>query len=243
MRRIAYFLAVVVLGFVLLASDNLDYGVPKADCVVDRPGYVLGYSEEHEQAAWVMYRLTRLEAVCHQAMRTGDFREDTNVVTLSALPLDYWRSGWDRGHLAPAEDMRFSERAMRDSFYMSNVSPQSAGFNRGVWSRLEAEVRRMACREGAVFVITGPILEGGLRKIGCVNKVSVPRRFYKVVYDESPPVKMIAFIVPNEGSSAPLAGFVTTVDEVERQTGLDFFAGLANEDVLEARSDYDAWRD
>ena len=223
-----------VLGCFAWASDNLDYGTPAADCVVDRTGYALGYSEEHEQAVWVMYRLTREETLTRAAIRTDDFREDPNIVTFSALPSDYSRSGYDRGHLAPAEDMKFSETTMRDSFYMSNMSPQKPDFNRGVWKKLEKEVRRYAYNEGSVFVITGPILERGLKKIGGANKVSVPRRFFKIVYDETPPCKMIAFVLPNEGSTRPLSFFATTVDEVERLTGLDFFAGLENEDALES---------
>ena len=72
--------------------------------------------------------------------------------------------------------------------------------------------------------------------------MSVPRRFFKIVYDETPPRKMIAFVLPNEGSTQPLSSFATTVDEVERLTGLDFFAGLADEDALEANVDYSDWR-
>ena len=93
MRKIALSLLAAFAGCVLWASDNLDYGTPAADCVVDRTGYALGYSEEHEQAAWVMYRMTREETLTRAAVRTDDFREDPNIVTFSALPSDYslWR--------------------------------------------------------------------------------------------------------------------------------------------------------
>ena len=241
MHKVVLLLFASVVGCLVRASDNLDYGTPAADCVVDRAGYALGYSEEHEQAAWVMYRMTREETLTRAAVRTDDFREDPNIVTFSALPSDYSRSGYDRGHLAPAEDMKFSETTMRDSFYMSNMSPQKPDFNRGVWKKLEKEVRRFAYNEGSVFVITGPILERGLKKIGRANKVSVPRRFFKIVYDETPPRKMIAFVLPNEGSTQPLSSFVTTVDEVESLSGLDFFAGLADEDALESAADCSLW--
>lgn len=242
MHKIVLLLFASVVGCFVWASDNLDYGVPAADCVVDRTGYALGYSEEHEQASWVMYRMTREETLIRAAVRTDDFRADPNIVTFSALPSDYSRSGYDRGHLAPAEDMKFSEVTMRDSFYMSNMSPQKPDFNRGIWKRLEKEVRRYAYNEGSVFVITGPILERGLKKIGRANKVSVPRRFFKIVYDETPPRKMIAFVFPNDGSTQPLSSFVTTVDEVERLTGLDFFAGLEDEEALEFEEDFAMWK-
>lgn len=219
------------------ASDNLDYGVPSADCVVDRMGYTLGYSEEHEEARWVMYRLTREEVLTRKSVRTDDFKEDPNIVSSSALPSDYSRSGYDRGHLAPAEDMKFSEDAMRDSFYMSNMTPQRPEFNRGIWKRLEKQVRRFAYKEGSVFVITGPVLQRNLKKIGRATKVSVPQQFYKIVYDETPPQKMIAYVLPNTGSNGPLESFVTTVDEVERITGLDFFSKLPIEVQLKLESE------
>ena len=131
---------------------------------------------------------------------------------------------------------------MRESFYMSNMSPQKPDFNRGVWKKLEKEVRRYAYNEGSVFVITGPILERNLKKIGRANKVSVPRHFFKIVYDETPPRKMIAFVLPNEGSTLPLSSFIATVDEVERLTVLDFFAGLAAEAALESAAEYTMWK-
>jgi len=240
-RRFASAVLVLFVGCHVLASDNLDYGVPAADCVVDRTGFALGYSEGHEQAAWVMYRMTREEVLRRVASRTDDFREDPNVPTLSALPSDYSRSGYDRGHLAPAEDMNFLVSAMHDSFLMSNMSPQRPEFNRGIWKRLEKEVRRFACNEGSVFVITGPILERNLGKIGRVNKVSVPRRFFKIVYDETPPCKMIAFVLPNMGSDKPLHMYVTSVSEVERLTGLRFFTSLPDCEVLKAVSDAGLW--
>lgn len=243
MHKVMLLLFASTVGCLVRASDNLDYGTPAADCVVDRLGYALGYSEEHEQAAWVMYRMTREETLTHAMARTDDFREDPNIITFSALPSDYSRSGYDRGHLAPAEDMKFSEVTMRDSFYMSNMSPQKPVFNRGVWKKLEKEVRRYAYNEGSVFVITGPILERGLKKIGEANKVSVPRRFFKIVYDETPPRKMIAFILPNEGTVQSLTSFVTTVDEVEQLSGLNFFAELEDEDALESVADYSLWID
>ena len=239
----------LVLSFALFwsvgafASDNLAYGVPSADCVVDRIGYALGYSEEHEQARWVMYRMTREEVLARKSGRTDDFKEDRNIVSFSALPSDYLRSGYDRGHLAPAEDMKFSEEAMRDSFYMSNMTPQRPEFNRGVWKKLEKQVRRFAYKEGSVFVITGPVLERNLKKIGRSNKVSVPQQFYKIVYDETPPQKMIAYVLQNSGSNLPLESFATTVDEVERITGLDFFSELPIEvqSKLESESEVADW--
>lgn len=113
--------------------DNLSYGIPgKADSIVEREGYALGYIEKHEQPAWVQYIMTSEEVSSRTAKRGDDFRPDPAVPTGSATPQDYTRSGYDRGHLAPAADMSFSGKTMSESFYMSNMSPQAPQFNRGI---------------------------------------------------------------------------------------------------------------
>ena len=105
-------------------------------------------AEEHEQPAWVIYRLTKQQALTKAAKRDDNFKEDPSVPTGSATLADYRRSGYDRGHLAPAADMAYSRQTMEDSFFMSNMSPQRPAFNRGIWKDLEAQVRDFAISEG-----------------------------------------------------------------------------------------------
>ena len=208
--------------------DHLKLGVPgKADTIIDRPGYALGYIEYHEQPAWVIYRLTKEQALTKAAKRGNDFREDPEIPTGSATLADYRRSGYDRGHLAPAADMAYSMRTMGDSFFMSNMSPQRPNFNRGVWKDLEAQVRSFAITEADVYIVTGPILPKTKTVTIGSNKVTVPTHYYKVVYDRTPPEKMIGFILPNDGSNRPLQDFAVTVDAVEAATGLNFFSTAA----------------
>lgn len=242
MKSIAFFLA-AVWGLAAVAYDNLNVGVPSGECdqVVEREGYALGYSEEHEQALWVQYRFTREENQTRIASRRDDFREDGEIKTKSAALNDYRKSGYDRGHLAPAADMKWSEKAMSESFYLSNISPQDHAMNAGVWNDVEKFVRYTVNIENSIIVVTGPIFKGGEKKIGA-NGVTVPSAFYKIIYDETEPRKMIAFIVPNHNSDLPLTAFVTTVDEVEAQTGLDFFTNVNGADALESRADAAKWK-
>ena len=207
--------------------DNLTLGVPgPADTIIDRPGYALGYIEVHEQPAWVQYVLT-VDEVSHATVnRSDDFRADPYVPTGSATPQDYTRSGYDRGHLAPAADMAYSALTMSESFYMSNMSPQDPQFNRGIWSKLEKLVRYFAVKEKRIVVVTGPILPAEKTITIGANNVTVPQYYYKAIYDTTPPEKMIAFVLPNRGSNADLRTFVVTVDYVEELTGLDFFSFL-----------------
>ena len=109
----------------------------------------------------VAYELTAQE-VQGIVSRSDDFRADPEIITGSAALVDYRGSGYDRGHLAPAADMKWSEEAMSESFYMSNMSPQAPGFNRGIWKSLESRVRSWAVENGTVYVVTGGILSPGL---------------------------------------------------------------------------------
>ena len=205
--------------------DNLTYGIPgTADTIIEREGYALGYIEKHEQPAWVVYKLTHTEILTKAVKRTNRFIEDPEIPTGSATAADYRRSGYDRGHLAPAADMAFSLQTMKDSFYYSNMSPQRPQFNRGIWKDLEEQVRQFAVKEGEIYVVTGPVLSDEKNITIGPNKVTVPSHFYKVVFDLTPPQKMIGFILPNEGSKADLRTFAVTIDKVEELTGLDFFS-------------------
>ena len=224
--------------------DNLALGIPgKADTIIDRPGYALGYIEKHEQPAWVVYKLTRSEVLAKAVKRANRFFEDPEIPTGSATAADYRRSGYDRGHLAPAADMAFSLQTMKDSFYYSNMSPQRLQFNRGIWKELEEQVRQFAVDEGEIYVVTGPILPNEKTITIGSNRVTVPSHFYKVVFDLSPPQKMIGFIMPNNGSKADLRTFAVTVDAVEEATGLDFFSFVPKEiqEKLESTITVNAW--
>lgn len=197
----------------------------KKDVVVKHIGYTLSYNEKHEQANWVAYELT--EAETHKVVnRTNDFHPDNAVKTSSATNIDYIGSGFDRGHLAPAADMSWSKRSMEDSFFYSNMSPQVPGFNRGIWKKLEEQVRQWAIQNKDIYVVTGPVLENNLPSIG-PNKVSVPRFYFKVILDYTEPeLKGIGFIMPNASSTLPLQSYAVSIDSVEHVTGINFFPAL-----------------
>ncbi len=211
--------------------------------MIEHQFYTLSYSEQHEQAFWTMYRLTAENLSMPKYKRTDNFRVDTLVSTGSATKQDYKGSGFDRGHLVPAGDMSWSEVAMSESFYMSNMSTQAPGFNRGIWKRLESQVREWASANELVYVVSGPVLNDGLETIGA-NKVSIPRFFYKVIIDYAEPeIKSAAFVFENKKSGEDLFSFAVSIDSVERLTGLDFFPALPDgfEKSLEATSQIEAW--
>ena len=196
--------------------------------VICHLAYCLVYNEEHEQASWVAYELTAAET--RKAFGRSDrFIEDPKIVTGSASAEDYAGSGFDRGHLAPAADMGWSAQAMEESFYFSNMSPQSPQCNRGIWKKGEEQVRDWARFYGKLLVVTGPVLSAGLPAIG-PNKVSVPEYYYKALLNpDSTHPKAIAFLVPNKGNKADFSTFAVPIDSVEKITHLNFFPWLSKE--------------
>jgi len=228
-------------------ADSFDrIGLPVSKTqgqVIKHNYYNLEYSEKHEQASWIMYKLTDSRVLKGSYKRTNDFRIDPMVKTGSAILNDYKGSGYDRGHLCPAGDMKFSKVAMSESFYMSNMSPQRPGFNRGIWKRLESSVRMWAVKNKEIYIVTAGILEKGLSTIG-QNKVSIPQRYYKVILDyKEPEIKAIGFILPNKKSSIDLKQYAVTVDKIEAITGIDFFSGLPDkiEKKIESKINVKKW--
>lgn len=184
--------------------------------------YTLSYSEQHEQAEWVAYRL-KPEYLIKKTARKDNFKCDPLIKTGSAEISDYRNSGYDRGHLVPSADMIFSEQANAETFYLSNISPQVDSFNRGIWKKLEEQTRNYVYQRGELFIITGPVLTHSLKEIG-TNGVDVPHYYYKIIADiDSSTIKTVAYLLKNEKSALELEQFIVSIDSIETMTHLDFF--------------------
>jgi len=210
--------------------------------IIHHSGFILEYAEKYEQAKWVSEILTRNHLQNPVITRSGSsFKEDPAVPTGSATPVEYKHTGYDRGHLAPAADMKWSKETMHDCFYMSNMSPQEPSFNRGIWSKLEDAVRKWGIEKDTLYVVTGGILHNGLKTIG--YHIAVPDSFYKVILDLKNH-EGIGFILKNEGSQLPLNSFVVPIDSVEKYSGVDFYSALPDslEDEIESHVDREKWR-
>lgn len=233
-------------AFDLYFTKAFDFAWPAYStdqAVIERIYYTLQYNDEHEQADWVAHQLFADSLKLPKFQRKDDYRNDTRVKTGSATLADYKGSGFDRGHLAPAADFSYSEYALSQSFFMSNMSPQAASFNRGIWKKLEEHIRDWAIEHDHLYVITGPVLNKTFETIG-TNNVSVPEMYYKIVLDiDKPGIKAIAFLMKNEKSNEGLTHFVVTIDELEKLTNLDFFPTMSDEleDILESSLQTEEW--
>ena len=204
--------------------------------------FTLSYSETNRQAEWVAYNLTP-ESINGPQERTDNFRIDPKVRNNPVGSGDYSGSGYDRGHLCPAGDMKLNLTSMSETFYMSNMSPQNPSFNRGIWETLESRVRTWALEKDGVYVVTGPILKNicGTIKNGTI---SVPCSYYKIVFKDNGNEKIaIALILSNQGSSSSLKSFATSIDNIEALTGIDFFSSLSDdiENKIESTINTSSW--
>lgn len=261
MNKFRFLLVFILITFVICScrdvyvADSVDENASKINWkefdfyptsttgqVINHNYYTLSYHEEHEQAEWVAYEL-KPGRHANRDLKRPYFIEDPKVKTQSADWRNYRNSGYDKGHLCPAGDMKFSVKAYNETFYTSNISPQNPEFNAGLWNRLEQKVRYWADKYDGLYVVTGGVLGPNLKTIG-QEDVSVPDYFYKVLLDVSNDnPRMIAFLVPHKNSDRPLYEFVVSVDELEELTGIDFFHQLPDdiENKIEKNTDYKSW--
>ncbi len=226
-------------------TDSSFFYLPSSttDAITIHSNYALSYSEKHEQPEWVAYELKK-EHLTKNEFKRPYFEIDPKIRTNSADWRNYKKSGYDKGHLCPAGDRRFTYDAFKETFLTSNISPQNHDFNAGIWNRLEQKVRYWTHRYDQLYVITGGVLEEQLPTIG-YEAVSIPNYFYKIILDNhATNPKIIAFLIPHKESSKPLSDFIVPVDHLEKITGIDFFPALEDsiEKRLEVTASHSGWK-
>lgn len=240
----AFNLLLLILISISTSGQTFDYlPTSTTSIIITHSYYSLSYSQTHKQAEWVAYVLKKVNLEKGIIPRSDNFRPDPKISVNSASLQDYSGSGYDRGHLAPAGDMKFDTTAMSETFFLSNISPQLPSFNRGIWKHLEDLVRNWAIENEMLYVVTGGILKYALDTIGQGN-IIVPKYYYKIILDYTEPeIKSIAFILPNEKGVYPLYEYVVTIDSIEAITGIDFFPGLPDdiEFSLEEKKQANKW--
>ena len=215
---------------------------PKQEQIVHHTGYIVSYNESLRLPNWVAYELTRQETQGN-AKRSNRFIPDPMIKGTIATNSDYLHSGYDKGHMAPAADMKWSSIAMKESFYFSNICPQHPELNRKKWKDLEDKIRDWAIEDSAIIIICGPIVDKTPKVIG-KNKVVIPQQFFKAILSPfTQPPKAIGFLFTNEQSVSPLSNYAVSVDSIEILTGMDFFSPLPDhiEDSIEAHLNINQW--
>ena len=233
-------LLVILISNLIYSQDLKPLGV--YDNLISHNYYSFSYSDQHKQAEWVYYKLNASQ-LNPTVKRKNNFRKDPEITKNSSDLNDYKGSGYDRGHLAPAADMKYNSNSMSESFYLSNVSPQLPSFNRGIWKRIEKQIREWSYMYGELIVITGPVLEcENFGKIG-TNSVTIPKWYYKVVIDPYNYKRNLAILIENTSSSNSVKSYVITIDQLEEFSGIDFFYRLPDliEESFESSKSLNLW--
>lgn len=228
-------------------ADTLDFTYVKTNPelkqqIVDYTGMTVSFNPTMHEPNWVSWELTADEAIGNEP-RAKHFYCDENVVGC-AETYDYFYSGYDRGHMCPAGDMKWSSDAMQSTFSLANICPQAKSLNTGAWKRLEEKCRKWALADGSIVIVCGPILTDPIREYIGDSRIAVPKRFFKVILSpKADPVRGIGFIMPNDKVPGGMQAAAVSIDEVERQTGHDFFSALPDdiENEVEKQCDFHYW--
>lgn len=210
--------------------------------IVDYYAYTVSYNSAKHIPSWVAYELTA-EETKGRIKRKSNFSVDPDLRSISATNTDYTNSGYDRGHLAPAADMAFSERAMEESFFFTNIAPQNQSLNRGSWKKLEEAVRKWTKKEKALYIVTGTVTSNNSSHIG-KSKVAVPDYFYKAVLSTSHNrPKAIGFVFRNQSTTDSPLNYAVSIDSIESLTRLDLYPALPDEveEIIEGEFNKEEW--
>lgn len=215
---------------------------PEADeILLDYEGFAVSFNPTLHLPNWVAWTITARKMENSDEPRHDNFRPDESVEGCATLA-DYYKSGYDRGHMAPSGDMKWSYEAMDQACYLTNICPQVHALNNGAWKNLEEKCRKNATRDSLLVVVCGPVLNKGFSKYIGETPIPVPDRFFKVILTPGGVAgpQAIGFLMPNDYVEGGMQATATTVDAIEELTGHDFFSLLPDEleTVLESEVDF-----
>ena len=213
--------------------------------IIHYEGFIVSYNSQMHIPNWVSYELTSAETTGPYSRNGKEFQQDPKAKVTQADGNDYRNSGWSRGHMAPAADFKWSDNAMIESFYYTNICPQDKDFNNRYWNTLENHIRGWANQFDKIYVVTGPIVGKNVNGTIGYHKVVVPDAFFKAVLAYmNGSWTSIAFVMQNTPNPRPLKDCATTVNNVEEITNMDFFDFLDDslEEMVESILDYKTWK-
>ena len=246
-EKILYIAVIFILGVQMSCTqrDYIEKPAPlrgKSEIVLNRKGYIVSYNKDNKIPNWVAWHLTA-EHAYGLIKRYGGYQEDKEVPEPRATKDDYKNTKWSHGHMCPAGDNKWNEKAMKESNLLTNICPQDRSLNSGLWNRIEQDCRKWAKKYGGIYIVCGPVLLNRYHETIGKNKVVVPEAFFKVILRLKPEPKAIGFIVRNNEGTKKRDHYINSVDEVERITGIDFFPTLPDdiENKVETYSNFNDW--
>lgn len=234
-RPAGYLANVIERGDKSLQSINAPWGVPLADRIQNRLGYVLGYDLQKRMPAWVAYSVSASK----KRLPRPQFMLDPGIeASKQAQPTDYRRSGYDRGHMISPADLYYKGPVtVAEAYYMTTVTPQTPWLNRRLWNGLEKRVREVAASTGRqVFITAGPLFikpaDNSNFQFNTIanGTITVPTHFFRIMamHTQTGGIKVFAVVVPNATEGAlTLDEYLVSVETIEQYTGLNFFPFLS----------------
>ena len=232
------------------AASTIKYELPnikssQPEKVVTHTGYTVSFNTAWRIPNWVAYELTA-EEVQGVEPRGNNFMPDPDIYGTPSTD-DYKNSGYDRGHMAPAADMKWSKQAMEESFYTSNICPQNKNLNKGDWKDLEEHVRSMATKYDHIYIACGPIVSANPKTIGqytYIDRIAIPDAFFKVILrQKGDSWSAVGFMMPNQAGHKSLNKYAMSIDDIEIVSDIDFFVALPDsiEEIVESTYNLKDW--
>lgn len=236
------------------STTNIEYNpsgleIPKlsksmSEQIVSRKGYTASYNITTKNPNWVAWNLTR-EHATGSVPRYKGYLDDYEIQGYVPKEEDWYNmpSSLSHGHMCPAGDNKWDEKAMEQTFLLSNMCPQTQKLNSGSWNKLEEKCRDWARRYGSIYIVCGPVYESDSPSTMGTAKIWIPDAFYKVILCMEGTPKAIGFIYANDEQPHNMQQSVRTVDEIETMTGIDFFCSLPDdiENSIESIANFSKW--
>ena len=242
MKTLMYLL--FLLAPVLVKAQEADVMLPSElnrEQVIHHKGFSLSYNSSYVQPSWVSYKVTKAQVNNDEKVKAR-YIADPQVNTRSASKKDYKKGGYIMAQFVNYLDIKLIPDAVPESFYMTNITPMKLAYYNHIWLKTEELIRLWSAGTEGLYVVSGPILaDAPFGTIGD-HKVSIPKRFYKVVYDPQNQ-RAIGFLFKNGMSSGKLYSYAKSIDDIEKETGVDLFPTLEDEleSRIEAELDLEKW--
>lgn len=222
----------------------------------DYPTYSLEYSYKYKHSYWIAYRFDKTTG--GNVGRNEAYKPDPELPSqYAAKHNDYTNSGYTRGHLCASSDRQYSKEANQQTFYMSNISPQSGnGFNQSgsAWNTGEDKVQawgyNISRSTDTLYVVKGGTIGEGMIKGYIKNEIAIPKYFFMaVLFRSGDNYKAIGFYMPHENlkddpDKKDPKKYLMSIDALEQETGIDFFHNLPDniENTVEATYNVNDWQ-
>lgn len=215
-----------------------------AQQVKEYTGFTVNFNKDNHTPNYVAWELTSSETSGSADRSKYTYWVDNSVEGCLNTDYAYSTTSYERGHMCPAADQKWSEAAMKDCMAMTNMVPQLSSLNGGMWATLENKERDWANRDGAIWIVAGPLYTESDKQYIGKAQARVPSACFKaILYYNGNYSRAIAFVMTNGSNPGNLKDYAMSIDDLEKELGYDLFSALPDdiETKVEASFNYNDW--